>query len=145
MVTGLHEHTLAVVGCRTGADARMSCQNREKGLKREKTYNKLSTAVLFVSLAACVQNVENKAVVDAGATAVNPPDGNFGLRQNEVKVDHHSFVYTTQNVVLLSKQEEKKQCSASLHSPEVFHRRPPQMTLNTSCVEISNENKIKPI
>lgn len=85
MVTGLHEHTLAVVGCRTGADARMSCQNREKGLKREKTYNnsqQLSTAVLFVSLAACVQNVENKAVVDAGATAVNPPDGNFGLRQN---------------------------------------------------------------
>lgn len=122
MVTGLHEHTLAVVGCRTGADARMSCQNREKGAqKRENLQQALNSCSLCVP--GCMRTKCGKQVCSrCRCNSCKSTRWKFWAQAKWSEVDHHWFVYTTHNVVLLSKQEEKKQCSASLHSPEVFHR-----------------------
>lgn len=150
MVTGLHEHTLAVVGCRTGADARMSCQNREKGAqKRENLQQALNSCSLCVP--GCMRTKCGKQVCSrCRCNSCKSTRWKFWA-QAKWSESWPSFIclYHPKCSVAVKTGREETMLSFSPFSWSLSPAKTPQMTLNTSCVppisEISNENKIKPI
>lgn len=115
----LHDHTLAAVGCRAGMDARMSYQNREKRAQRvENLQQPLDICSLCVPgcrPTKCWKLIWSSCRCNRPTSARWMTFGwaFFGGGSGKMKWSLTSFIHSSVTM---------KQCSTSLHSPELFHK-----------------------